>query len=155
MDKRRPAGMNNNEAKFKDWLDKRNYSYLYIDQSTQTFAEFFRNLTKRPDFLVVVNNVGMLAVDTKERDPQPNYIIDETDEIEKYLEFERRVRLPVWFVFGSSKDNYNTWHWISLSKVLECPLKTSSKSGEAFRVIPPSECIVIQHNKDSISRIIE
>lgn len=147
--------MNDSEKKFKEWLDKRNYSYLYIDQGIQSFAEFFRNLTKRPDFLVVVNSVGMLAVDVKERDPQPDYIIDETEEIEKYLEFERRVRLSVWFVFGSSKDKYNAWHWIPLSKVLECPLKTSSKSRTNFRAIPPGDCIVIQHNRDNISRIIE
>jgi len=75
----------------------------------------------------------MLAVDVKERDPQPDYVIDEAEEIEKYLELERIVRLPVWFVFGSSKDSYDKWHWIPLSTVLECPLRTATKSGRTFK----------------------
>ena len=114
--------MNEAEKKFKCWLDQRNYSYLYIDQSLPSFAEFFRNITKRPDFLMVVNGIGFIAVDVKEKYPHPdygNYILDESDEVEKYLQFERITRLPVWFVFGSKKDNYNTWNWASLSKVLE------------------------------------
>ena len=150
--------MNNAESRFKEWLDSKQYSYLFIDQTKETFAEFFRGVSKRPDFLIGINRVGLIAVDVKEKIPHPekgDFILDEKDEVEKYLEFEKLTRLPVWFVFGSSQDSYDVWRWIPLSGVLECRLQESSKSGAPFRAITPSKCIAIQRGRDGISRIIE
>lgn len=150
--------MNLAEEHFKKWLDEKRYCYLFINQEPETFPEFFRGLSKRPDFLIVINGLGLIAVDVKERLPHPNggdFILDEEDEIEKYLEFERITRLPVWFVFGNPQDRFDVWRWIPLSKVFQCRLQESSKTGESFRAIPPSECIAIQRKRDGISRIIE
>lgn len=151
--------MNTAEKQFKQWLDDRDYSYFVVDQTPETFARFFKGITKRPDFIVVINRVGLIAVDVKDKAPHKkgDYILDESDEIEKYLHFERLTRIPVWFAFSSAKDHYNNWMWIPLSKVLECPLRTpSAKSwNRPFRAIPPADCIVIQAKKDGIARIIE
>jgi len=142
------------EKKFKEWLDKKGYPYLYIEQSKETFPEFFKGLSKRPDFLVIVKNFGIIAVDIKERKDY-NFTLDEAEEVEKYIEFERLTRLPVWFVF-CTRDNYETWYWIPLSQVLSCEQKENSSSGAKFRVIKPNECIIIQLNKnDGLSRLIE
>lgn len=151
--------MNKAEEQFKKWLDDRDYSYFFLDQTPETFARFFKGVTKRPDFIVVIKQVGLIAVDIKDKDPHEkgDYILDESDEIERYLQFERLTRIPVWFVFSSAKDQYNNWKWIPLSKVLECPLRTpTAKYGNRkFRAIPPSDCIVIQAKRDGIARIVE
>ena len=46
---------NEAELKFKEWLDSKGYPYLYIEQSPELFATFFRDVeVKRPDFLILV-----------------------------------------------------------------------------------------------------
>ena len=109
------------EQAFKEWLDSKNYPYLRIDDSIDTMPEFFRGVTKRPDFLLVVRHLGIIAIDVKEGEPYPgkDFILDEKEEVIKYLQFERVMRLPVWFVFGSQKYQYSTWYWIPLSKKVE------------------------------------
>ena len=151
--------MNTAEEQFKKWLDDKDYSYFLVDQTPETFARFFKGVTKRPDFIVVINRVGLIAVDVKDKTPHEkgDYILDESHEIDKYLYFERLTRIPVWFAFSSDRDQYNNWMWIPLSKVMECPLRTTTAEygNRPFRAIPPSDCIVIQAKRDGIARIIE
>ncbi len=155
------SGINKSEKEFMKWLNMKGYPYLYIEQSTGTFSSFFKNLSKRPDFLVVVKNFGILAVDVKERSMSSgsgwaNFTLDEENDVKKYIEFERVTRLPVWFVFCKPEEHYKTWYWISLSMVLECPLKENSSTKEKFRAINVSDCIIIQVNKgDGLSRLME
>jgi len=62
------------EKKFQEWLDEKKYPYIFIDQSKDTFPTLFRNIeTKRPDFLLVLQQIGMIAVDVKERTINPTY----------------------------------------------------------------------------------
>ena len=145
------------ELSFKRWLDSKNYPYLCIDNSIDTMPEFFRGITKRPDFLLVIKHLGIIAIDVKEGEPYrgQDFVLDEKEEVIKYLQFERIMRLPVWFVFGSQNYQYSTWYWIPLSKVLECELRASSRTGDRFRAIPPSACIALQADRDGISRIID
>ncbi len=147
------------EQKFKEWLDGRNYAYLYVEQSSDTFASFFRGIAKRPDFIVIIRHVGLIAVDIKEKplfslEGRAFFTLDKMDDVSKHDELERMTRIPVWFVFMNREDDYNRQHWIPLSKVLTCELRRNRR-GEEFFLIPPNECIVIQSSRDSISRIIE
>ena len=153
--------MNTSEREFKNWLDSKDYPYLFIEQSPDTFSSFFKGITKRPDFLIIVKNFGIIAVDVKERRINPDmgytdFILDEINEVSKYIEFERITRIPVWFAFCKPEERYETWYWIPLSKVLECEKKVSSQSGDEFRTINVSDCIVIQKNRnDGLPRLME
>ncbi|WP_457569357.1 hypothetical protein [Desulfurobacterium sp.] len=152
--------MTRSEEEFMKWLDTKEYPYLYIEQSTDTFSSFFKGLSKRPDFLVIVRNFGIVAVDVKERRINPalgytDFILDEEEEVKKYIEFERVTRLPVWFVFCKPEERYQTWYWIPLSRVLECPVKKNNNE-EEFRAINVSDCIIVQTNRgDGLSRLME
>jgi hypothetical protein len=152
--------MNKSEKAFKDWLDSKSIQYIWIDQSPESFSEFLRGISKRPDFFVVVRNFGMIAIDVKEREINPrmgytDFILDEEKEIKKYLEFERIVRIPVWFVFTKKDENFKTWYWIPLSKVLECRAPISSKGpADKFRAINPSDCITLQAKIDGLERLL-
>lgn len=151
---------NNSEEKFREWLDSKKYSYLYIDQNGDTFPEFFRGISKRPDFLVVINRIGIIAVDVKDKYPSFDqrgvkcFTLDENKEVEKYLAFERLTRLAVWFVFYSAHDGYNTLYWVPLSKVLECKIEKSN-DGSFFRIIRPNDCTPLQSKRDTIARIMD
>lgn len=55
------------EKLFQQWLDTKEYPYLYIEQSIETFASLFRGITKRPDYFVILPSIGFIAIDVKER----------------------------------------------------------------------------------------
>ena len=55
------------EAKFQEWLDKNNIPYLYIQQDKEKFASFFKTGFKRPDFIILIPNIGLILVDVKYR----------------------------------------------------------------------------------------
>ena len=58
---------NDSEQKFKEWLEYKKYSYIYFDQGQDTFSSLFVNNVKRPDFLVLIDSIGLIAVDVKSR----------------------------------------------------------------------------------------
>jgi hypothetical protein len=147
------------EKKFMEWLNSESIPYLFIEQSPETLTKYFKgNGIKRPDFLVILKNIGTIAVDVKRKNPQPNYILGEEDEINKYLNFERITRIPVWLVFGypSQNEQYKSWHWISLSKILEYEKYPPAKEGMGdYRKILPDDTIQIMTGRDTISRIVD
>jgi hypothetical protein len=147
------------EKKFMEWLNSESIPYLFIEQSPETLTKYFKgNGIKRPDFLVILKNIGTIAVDVKRKNPQPNYILGEEDEINKYLNFERITRIPVWLVFGYPSQNgqYKSWHWISLSKILEYEKYPPAKEGMGdYRKILPDDTLQIMVGRDNISRIVD
>jgi len=152
--------MNDAERAFKNWLENHNIPYFYIEQSPETFSGVFRSIAKRPDFLVVIRHLGIIAVDVKSQTINPNighknFVLDEENEVKKYIEFEKITRLPVWIVFGKPEENYNAWYWIPLFKILEFPLKTSSRNKKPFRTISTVDCIHINvKQNEPISKLI-
>lgn len=54
---------------------------------------------KRPDFLVGLLSIGMVAVDVKGRDLVDGHAIIETDEYDGFHFFQRYFGIPVWYVW--------------------------------------------------------
>tara|TARA_Y100000034_G_scaffold57813_1_gene70547 strand:+ start:406 stop:885 length:480 start_codon:yes stop_codon:yes gene_type:complete len=147
---------NKAEIKFKEWLDKHNIPYLYINQEINTFSSVFKNKLKRPDFMILLPNFGFIFVDVKYKEINQefgNFPID-ANETKKFSSLQRKFNLQVWYVLSNEHYNYHTWFWIPISKVLESGIATrvSSKSKEDFFPIPPKEFIQISDN-DSIDRL--
>lgn len=108
------------ELAFNSWLCKHEMSYLYIEQSKVTFSSLFPNNLKRPDFLVLLESIGMIAIDVKNKKFSGGvYTLNMEDEFQKALTFERVFRLPVWYVFRGEENNKETWYWISALKAIE------------------------------------
>lgn len=143
------------EKLFQQWLDTKEYPYLYIEQSIETFASLFRGITKRPDYFVIFPSIGFIAIDVKERQYYnvfQNFTINEV-EIRKLLSFERMFRIPVWLAISNENIGFTTWYWISLTDITEkVPLKTNSESNEEFRAIDIKKCITIGWN-DNLSKL--
>ncbi len=149
---------NETEIKFKEWLNKHNIPYLYLQQDTQTLSIAFKKYFsgKRPDFLILIPNLGFIFVDTKYKKINKEYKTYPIDakETKKYSSIQRKFNLNIWYVLSNEDSDYKTWLWIPISKVFESgKLKhTSSKSGEEFYAIPPKEFIQISIN-DSLDRL--
>jgi len=146
------------EEKFKEWLDKHNISYLYIQQDENTFASVFKNNLKRPDFLILIPSLGLMMVDVKYKNLNPKYedlAIDAYD-IKRYSRLQRTFNLPIWFVLSNENVAFKTWFWIPLPKVLEegMPRFRSSKSKMDYYAVPLKHFVQVS-DRDSLHRIFE
>ncbi len=147
------------ENKFKEWLDKHNIPYWYVQQDIDTFSKALKKFfgAKRPDFMILLPNIGFIFVDVEDKKVYKNFgtFALDSDETAKYSNLQRNFNIQVWYAISNEDSNYNTWYWIPASKVLEIgKLKkvTSGVSGEEFFPIPIAEFIQIS-TSDSLGRL--
>lgn len=133
------------QNKFKEWLDSRELPYLFVDQSTETFATFFRDNIKRPDFLVLIPSISIIAVEVKSRilhETYETYTLEE-EEVKKMMDFETVFRIPVWVAFSNDATAYRTWHWVAVSKIVQLEKKLNQQENKYFYAIPIKQCKTI------------
>lgn len=126
------------ELALNAWLKSNCLSYLHVDQSLETFATLFNGSLKRPDFLVLLESIGMIAVDAKNKQLWENeyFSLGFESEFQKALSFERIFRIPLWYAYLCQKDGREVWYWISALKAMEVgKFRTNSQSGEQFLVL--------------------
>ena len=147
------------EIRFKEWLNKHNIPYLYLQQDTQTLSIAFKKYFsgKRPDFLVLIPNLGFIFVDVKYKklnSEYKTYPID-SEETKKYSSIQRKFNLNIWYALSNEDSDYKTWLWIPISKVFESgiPRFTSNMSKMDFYAVPPQEFIQIAFD-DSLDRLL-
>lgn len=59
------------EKEFKEWLDKHEVPYWYIQQDIESFSKALKKyMTKRPDFMVLVPHVGFILTDVEFKKPE-------------------------------------------------------------------------------------
>ncbi len=133
------------------WLQTQNLPYLYVAQSTGDFASLFTGVVKRPDFLVLLDSIGLIAVDVKNYAPRHGgkvFTLGYEKELKKVLAFERLFRIPVWYAYMGDKEGPQ-WYWISALKAVE--VGSPKKSGDGsltYLEIKKSEFCEISENKD-------
>lgn len=147
------------EAGFKDWLDKHRIPYLYFHQNQESFASFFKNRQgKRPDFMILIPNVGFILVDVKYRKINPQYKTYplDSEETKEYSSMQRKFNLNRWYAISNEELGYKTWLWIPNTKVIELGIteQISSLSKEKFIPVPLNYFKQIADN-DSLGRLFE
>jgi len=125
------------EDRFAAWLDRNGFGYVYISQTQETFATLFHGDVKRPDFLVLLDSIGILAVDVKNYKASGGVLTLTWDtEISRVLTFERIFRLPVWYAYLQEEEAGETWYWISALKAVEAgERRVNERRGEVFLAI--------------------
>lgn len=139
------------ENRFRDWLDKCGRSYVHVNQSRDTFAQLFRSgKVKRPDFIVLMDSIGLLAVDVKNRKMKADHFtLPISSELKPTLAFERIFRLPVWYAFcHTPKDGVEEWHWISALRAVESGEEHTDKKDSSYLRIHRSNFATLQTNDD-------
>lgn len=135
------------EIDFLNWLDENKFSYLYINQDIESFPKLFQDHVKRPDFLLLIDSIGLIAIDIKNYNMYKNkYLgLPYESELKKTLAFERLFRLPVWYVY----KNNDEWLWISALKAIEIgELKQNNKTKEEFLSLQIKDFTVVKSNSD-------
>ena len=143
---------NQTERAFKKWLEKNKIPYLYIQQDQETFSGVFQNTSgKRPDFMILIPNLGFIMVDVKYKTLNTKYRDFAIDALEakKYSNLQRKFNLPIWFAISNQILNYKSWFWIPVSKVLEQNISKfkSSKSKMDYFAVPLNNFIKINENE--------
>jgi len=147
------------EARFKEWLEKHNIPYLYLQQDTQTLSAAFKKYFsgKRPDFLILIPNLGFIFVDVKYKKLHSDYKTYplDSEETKNYSSLQRKFNLNIWYAISNEDSDFKTWLWIPVSKVFESgrPIFTSSKSKMEFYAVQPQEFIQIAID-DSLDRLL-
>lgn len=140
---------NEGEEAFLKWLNQNNFSFIYVHQDKKTFATLFKNALKRPDFLILIDGIGLIAVDIKNiKEFNGAYSLPIKNELKKTLTFERTFRMPVWYVYANNQK-FDKWFWINSLKVVEvAEIKTNRNTEEDFYLISKEYFTEIKDNND-------
>lgn len=108
------------EQALNDWLKEQKLSYVAVCQAKETFSPLFAADVKRPDFLLLFEALGMIAVDVKNYKLSGGVFTLELEaELRRSIAFERLFRIPVWYAYCDEKKFGKEWHWISALKAIE------------------------------------
>lgn len=108
------------ESELNTWFNDNNLCYLFLSQDPKIFAALFPGAIKRPDFLVLIESVGLIAVDAKNYTCSGGvYTLELEKELVRVLTFERLFRIPVWYAYKGQDVDGPVWYWISALKALE------------------------------------
>ena len=137
----------NAEQDFLNWLDENKFSYLYINQDIESFSKLFTNQVKSPNFLLLIDSIGLVAVNImnyttfKDKHLSLNY----ESEFKNTLTFEKLFKLPVWYVY----KNNDQWLWINALKAIEVgEIKTNSETKEQFLSLNIDDFTIVKSNND-------
>ncbi|MFO3706528.1 hypothetical protein ACI6Q5_16485 [Xanthomonas codiaei] len=140
------------------WLKLHGFSYVAICQALDTFAPLFGNAVKRPDFLLLLESIGLIAIDVKnyvqfKHANQCYYSLPYENELKRAVAFERLFRIPVWYAYFNREDAGQSFYWISALKALEVgEIKPARDDGPAFLSIGLEDCEHL-HNGADIARL--
>lgn len=107
------------ERRFKGWLDKSALPHVYLDQTPMSVPEHLRGELKRPDYLVGVPGVGMVAFDVKVKALYNGHFIFDFGEIRRMRNFARFFHMTVYFACLDPDGSAETY-WIRLDQFDNC-----------------------------------
>lgn len=85
------------EHAFRAWLDDSVLPHLYVEQSPITVPAPLRGQIKRPDYIIGIPGIGLVAFDVKAKTIYPEGLVFDLDEIRKLRTFARLFHLTVYF----------------------------------------------------------
>lgn len=129
------------EQALNQWLKDQQLSYVAVCQAKETFSHMFIDGVKRPDFLVLFESIGLIAVDAKNYTLwKDSYSLNIEAELKKSLAFERLFRIPLWYAYYDNTGGHESWYWISALKAAEVGQeRKNSDKGEKFLAIKLDE----------------
>jgi len=125
------------EEDLNTWFQANGLAYLYVRQNPETFAPLFKDFLKRPDFLVLLDSIGLIAVDAKNHTlwNGDHYTLSLESELRRVITFERLFRIPVWYAYRHEEKGKIVWYWISALKAVEVgTICESDKTGDFLKI---------------------
>jgi hypothetical protein len=125
------------EVMLGKWFDAERLGFVSICQSKESFSSLFAGAVKRPDFFLLLEGIGLLAIDAKNKKlAGDRFTLNLKRELRSAIAFERLFRMPLWYAFRDCDIPDSPWYWISALKAVEVGLKNERKdNGEEFLAI--------------------
>ena len=139
------------EDAMNDWLKANGLSFVAVCQEPTTFAPLFTYDLKRPDFLLLLESVGLIAIDAKnyKQSEGGGYTLKLETELRRAVAFERLFRIPIWYAYFSKENEKIVWYWISALKAIEVgQSQTNGTTYEDFLTIKIDHFEKIESNAD-------
>lgn len=111
------------------WFKANGLGFLHVNNAPEFFATLFHDAVKRPDFLLLFDSIGLVAVDVKYKELWKNheYSLDLESEVKRVIGFERLFRIPFWYAYCA--DEGACWYWISALRALEVGVERQGAQG--------------------------
>lgn len=124
------------ERRFADWLDASVLPHLYVEQSPMTVPEPLRGEIKRPDYLVGIPGVGMVAFDVKSKTIyEREGIIFDLAEVQKLRAFSRLFHVTVYFACLDPAGGLDGF-WVRLNQLDAVP---AVRRGSTYTLACPTD----------------
>jgi len=146
-----PAAPASIQAEFGQWLKNGALRHISLRGADgEAFEPLLGGLDALPDYLVLLDAVGLLAVevhDYVQRGPEwKGSTVKIGSTIRLALAFERNVRIPYWYAFRECEDDRVVWHWISAVKAFEVgKVRTTERAGDFLSLQPHHLERVVRH----------
>lgn len=108
------------EQAFRAWLDSAVLPHMYVEQSPLTVPAPLRGQIKRPDYLVGIPGVGLIAFDVKAKTVYPEGLIFDVAEVQKLRTFARLFHLTVYFACLDPEGGPQSY-WVRLDRLDDVP----------------------------------
>ena len=114
------------ESAFRAWLDASVLPHIYVDQSPMSVPTPLRGHIKRPDYIVGIPHVGMVAFDVKAKTLYPEGLVFDLDEIRNLRAFARSFRVTIYFACLNPEGGHLAY-WVRLDQLDAVPLQYMAK----------------------------
>lgn len=143
------------ETDLSNWLNTSGLSYVAVCQAKESFASLFLGEIKRPDFLVLLDSIGLIAIDAKnveikDWDGVKCLTLTLESEIKRAIGFERLFRIPLWYAFRAHGDEIS-WYWISALMAVEVGQEREGRHGTFLSI--PLHCFVHIKSSEDIAKL--
>ena len=144
------------EQKFKEFLDKQNVPYWYIQQDIDTFSPALKKLhVQRPDFFILIPNFGFILIDVEHNTPLEKYnkFCVSDPETFRYNNLQKYFNMQVWYAFSNETMHYTTWYFMPTSKVIE--LRKQYLVKDKHYISLPIESFIQIANTEKITKLFQ
>jgi hypothetical protein len=128
------------EVAFRAWLDSAVLPHVYVEQSPLTVPVPFRGQIKRPDYLVGIPGVGLVAFDVKAKTVYPEGLIFDVAEIQKLRTFARLFHLTLYFACLDPEGGPQGY-WVRLDQLDNLP--AVRRAGAYTLAVPIAEALSV------------
>ena len=149
MNKRVKQG-NAGEKDFASWLNDNNCGFIEIKQNADDLANVFKGALKRPDFLILLPGIGLIAIDVKNHNiSRDRFSLNIPKDLAKSVEFEAQFKVYLWYAFKDVQGDKETWFFISALDAIEHgEKKVNSGNGQSFVYVPLDKFTKVQSGEE-------
>lgn len=140
------------ERAFQAWLDNSVLPHMYVEQSRLTVPVPLRGKIKRPDYLVGIPGVGLVAFDVKAKTIYEDGLIFDLDEVRKLRTFAQLFHLTVYFACLDPEGGPAAY-WVRLGQLDGVP--AVRRNGSLTLALPLNEAQAVSMERPFYAAFIE